>query len=158
MAPPFPDASQPSNITHSGGPIWQSPIKPPTMRRSSTSRSCSLAIFFSDSSLLSERLRSTSSRRPTRLVAAEARGGALEHDHGLLATRPGRRDDAELAHETHRVVVRAVAAHEPVAERPVVHALEHDRLAGGGEAGRVDRAGVRAAHPPGHDRLGALGR
>src|SRR5581483_11950260 len=82
------------------------------------------------------------------LASLEAGAEALEGDHRALAARAGRRDDPELPHEPERVVVRAVAGHEAVAEPPVVDALEHDRLPGGGEARRVDRARVRAAHQP----------
>src|SRR3954454_18924091 len=39
MAPPLPDASQPSKTTHTGGPMSRSPISPPRLRRSAASRS-----------------------------------------------------------------------------------------------------------------------
>ena len=41
IAPPLPDASQPSNTTHSGGPSAPSPIRPAACRRSASSRRCS---------------------------------------------------------------------------------------------------------------------
>src|SRR3954447_8916299 len=64
IAPPLPEASQPSNSTHTGGPSRPSPSRPPSTSRSSSRRRCSFASRFSDSSLESFRLRSTSSRRP----------------------------------------------------------------------------------------------
>src|SRR3954447_16194213 len=63
MAPPLPEASQPSKTTHSGGPISPGPICPPSSSRRCTSRSCTAASSFFSWALDSRSVRSTSSSR-----------------------------------------------------------------------------------------------
>src|SRR5215218_10618459 len=64
MAPPLPEASQPSNSTHTGGPSRPSPSSPPRVRRSSSRRLEAASSRRASSSRLSLRLRSSSSSRP----------------------------------------------------------------------------------------------
>src|SRR3954453_2371811 len=63
MAPPLPEASQPSKTTHSGGPISPGPICPPSSSRRCTSRFCAAASSFFSWALDSRSVRSTSSSR-----------------------------------------------------------------------------------------------
>src|SRR3954462_4008955 len=63
MAPPLPEASQPSKTTHSGGPISPGPICPPSSSRRCTSRSCAAASSFFSWALDSRSVRTTSSSR-----------------------------------------------------------------------------------------------
>src|SRR4051812_39885491 len=64
IAPPFPDASQPSNSISTGGPRRPSPISPASCRRSASSRSCAASSRLSCSLLDSFCERSTSSSLP----------------------------------------------------------------------------------------------
>src|SRR5215212_3857887 len=64
MAPPLPEASQPSNSTHTGGPSRPSPSSPPRVSRSSSRRLEAASSRAASSSRLSFRLRSSSPRRP----------------------------------------------------------------------------------------------
>src|SRR5829696_6705460 len=66
MAPPLPEASQPSKSTHTGGPSRPSPSSPPRVSRSSSRRLEAASSRRASSSRLSLRLRSTSSRRRMR--------------------------------------------------------------------------------------------
>src|SRR6187551_2652608 len=73
MAPPFPDASQPSKSTHSGGPIFPSVVRPPSQRRSCSRRSPAASRRSASSALLSLSVRSSSSRRPTGAILSASR-------------------------------------------------------------------------------------
>src|SRR3954462_10839616 len=63
MAPPLPEASQPSKTTHSGGPISPGPICPPSSSRRCTSRFCAAVSSFFSWALDSRSVRTTSSSR-----------------------------------------------------------------------------------------------
>src|ERR1044072_333955 len=78
IAPPLPEASQPSKTTQTGGPISFAPIWPPRVRRSAVSRSCSRLSALRSSFLESFWVRSSPSSRPIRSVPGVAgrRAGA----------------------------------------------------------------------------------
>src|SRR5215204_7483489 len=66
MAPPLPEASQPSNTTHTGGPSRPSPSSPPRVSLSASRRLEAVSSRAASSVRLSLRLRSSSLRRPIR--------------------------------------------------------------------------------------------
>ena len=69
MAPPLPEASQPSSRTHSGGPTPWSPVRPPSTSRSCSSRVCAASRRSASSLRLSrsERSRPSSALTPPRM-------------------------------------------------------------------------------------------
>ena len=69
MAPPLPEASQPSSRTHSGGPTPWSPVSPPSTSRSCSSRVCAASRRSASSLRLSrsERSRPSSALTPPRM-------------------------------------------------------------------------------------------
>src|SRR5947209_14993368 len=91
MAPPLPDASQPSNSTHTGGPNRPSPISPAHTNRSRSSRLEAACSRRFSSFLESDSERSSSSRRDTRPSAAVAVG---DRHPAVLAERLGRHSNA----------------------------------------------------------------
>src|SRR5690242_19003885 len=88
MAPPLPEASQPSKSTSTGGPRRPSPISPPSCSRSASSRSCAALSRSSYSLRLSLGERSTSSRRPTTRSLSETHHHVLQL--GVLLDRVDR--------------------------------------------------------------------
>src|SRR5918995_571085 len=74
IAPPFPDASHPSNTTHTGGPKRCSPNRPPTVSRSWVRRPHARSRPRASSWRVSDLVRSSSSSRPTARILSDGAG------------------------------------------------------------------------------------
>src|SRR3954454_961883 len=111
MAPPFPDASWPSNTTQTGGPTSPPPIRPPSVSRSCARRFCPRSNPSASSSFESFLLRSRSSSTPIGLEAGR-RPAVVRGDRELQ--QPDRSQNHHDPEGDDPVVLgaRAVPTHE----------------------------------------------